>query len=179
MIKIDKLQMQAQWPAWKFQIGILLKSLEIYDVVSGEDPKPININEANYETKIAAWKKADVKAQRIISGHIAQKTVLHIMSCKSSCEMWNRLHGVFEKKSETSILFLQQRYYSYTRNPKDDMATYISKLEEIVQQLSDLDLQIPQEMVISKIILSLPSEYRHFSSAWESTAKDERTSVLV
>lgn len=175
LIKVEKLQSQSQWTMWKFQVKIILKSSDVYEVVSGEKSKPEDANAADYEAKLAAWKKEDMKAQRVIVTTISQKVMVHIVNCTTSCEMWNRLHSVFEKKSETGILYLQQRYYSYTRDPRDDMASYISKLEEIVQQLADLDLVIPEQMVISKIILSLPSEYRHFSSAWESTSKDERT----
>lgn len=175
LIKIEKLQTHAQWTMWKFQIKIILKSREVYEVVSGEDPKPDNTEGADYAARLAAWKKSDIKAQRVIVTTISQRVMVHIVNCMTSCEMWNRLHSVFERKTETGILYLQQRYYSYTRDPQDDMASYISKLEEIVLQLADLGLEIPEQMVISKVILSLPSEYRHFSSAWESAAKTDRT----
>lgn len=52
---------------------------------------------------------------------------------------------------------------------------FISKLSSIVQQLKDLGIVIPKEMVVTKILMGLPEEYNHFSSAWESTAEAEQT----
>lgn len=55
------------------------------------------------------------------------------------------------------------------------MATFISKLETIVKQLEDLGEDISYSMIITKILMALPSEYSHFNSAWESTAEKQRT----
>lgn len=65
--------------------------------------------------------------------------------------MWLKLHSVFEQKSETGIHFLQQKFFSFEKAPEDDMANFISKLEEIVQQLADLGEKIPESMVVTKI----------------------------
>lgn len=46
---------------------------------------------------------------------------------------------------------------------------------EIVQQLKDQDENISDLMAITKTLMSLPAEYNHFHSAWESTSAENQT----
>lgn len=172
--KIDKLNGQSQWITWKFQIQIMLEANDCLDVVDGSFAKPED-TVSDYTTKIAEWKKKDIKAKKVIATSIGQQPTLHIMQCKNSCEMWNSLHGVYEQKSSVSIHHLQQRFYAFTRNETDDVATHISKIEELVKQLSDLGTEICDSMVISRILTTLPPQLYHFHSAWESTSKADQT----
>lgn len=89
--------------------------------------------------------------------------------------MWTKLENIYEMKSETSIYHLQQKYYDFVKEPQDDMAVSISKLQSIVQQLKDLGENISESMVITKIMMTLPPALSHFYSAWESTAADQKT----
>lgn len=82
---------------------------------------------------------------------------------------------MFEQKSEQSIHFLQQKFFTFEKSDDDDIASFISKMEEIVKQLSDLGTIIPDTMVITKILMALSSSFNHFHSAWESTSKSDRT----
>lgn len=56
-----------------------------------------------------------------------------------------------------------------------DMAGFISQIEEIVKQRKDLDANIPDSMVVTKILMSLPPSFNYFHSAWESTAEANQT----
>lgn len=51
----------------------------------------------------------------------------------------------------------------------------MSKLRNIATRLNALDTKIDDEMIISKILATLPAEYKYFASAWESTARNDRT----
>lgn len=79
--------------------------------------------------------------------------------------MWSKLHSVFEQKSETGIHLLQQKFFTFEKNPADDIASFISKVEEIVQQLADLGEKISDSMIVTRILMALPSCYNHFHSA--------------
>jgi hypothetical protein len=57
----------------------------------------------------------------------------------------------------------------------DDIATHISKVENIVERLRQLGEPIPDSMVMTKILNTLPSSFSHFVSAWDSTPKAEKT----
>lgn len=55
------------------------------------------------------------------------------------------------------------------------MAIHIAKLEDLAHRLKTLSEQILGSMKIKKILMTLPSTYNHFVSAWESTQRDEQT----
>lgn len=79
--------------------------------------------------------------------------------------MWASLKNVYEPTSVSNVLFLQQRYYSLTKEPADDMATFIAKVLDVVQQLNDLNSDISDSMMMTKIQMALPPEYNYFHSA--------------
>lgn len=41
LVKIIKLRSATEWTRWKFQVKVLLNASELFDVVNGENPKPI------------------------------------------------------------------------------------------------------------------------------------------
>lgn len=170
LIKIEKLEESKDWTTWKFLVQILLKSNDVFDVVSGDEEKP-----AAAGNELTAWNKKEYKAQRIITGTLAKKVVLHVQSCKTSKEMWDKLNLVFERRGETNKHLLQEQFFAFKKDPNDDIATHIAKLIEVVAQLRDLGVTIDDGMVITKVLMTLPTEFRHFSSAWESTAKTDQT----
>lgn len=167
-IGIDKLEGIENWLTWKFQIKQYLEASELFDVVDGTVIKPAEGSE-NYNANLITWKKLDAKGRRAISGTCQKQPLLQIMNCDTANSMWSTLKSTYEQVSQSNILFLQQKYYSFSKDPNDDITTFISKLLEIVQQMKDQNENLTDSMVIGKILSSLPSEYNHFHSAWEST----------
>ncbi|KAB0797085.1 hypothetical protein PPYR_08079 [Photinus pyralis] len=173
-VNIEKLEGGSNWLTWKFQMRQVLEASELFDVVDGTDSPP-SIRDENYRTDIVAWKKNDAKARRAISTACKKQPLLQIMNCDTANSMWTTLKSTYEQTSKSNVLFLQQKYYSFTKEPGDDIATCISKLMEIVQQLKDQKENISDTMVMTKILMALPAEYNHFHSAWESTSAENQT----
>lgn len=170
ILRVTRLQDRSNWMLWKFQVKVLLNESDLLEVVNGTTAKPDDQNAG-----FAAWNKKDKKAQKVIVTTIGKQPTLHIMQCETSGEMWAKLHNIYEHKSNAGVHFLQQEFYSFAKDPGDDMASHIAKLENIVQQLKDMKEDISESMVITKILMTLPVEYGHFHSAWESTAEENRT----
>lgn len=170
-INIEKLDGGSNWLTWKFLMRQVLESNELFDYVDGTILAPTNEDAA----AIVAWKKNDAKARRAISTACKRQPLLQIMNCNTAKDMWTILKSTYEQASKSNILFLQQRYYSFAKEPGDDIATCLSKLVEIVQQLKDQNENISDSMVMTKILMSLPAEYNHFHSAWESTNAENQT----
>jgi len=55
------------------------------------------------------------------------------------------------------------------------MATHVSTLQNIAYKLKILNREIDDVMVMSKILATLPDNYKHFASAWDSTHTAEKT----
>lgn len=182
VIKIDKLQEASQFTSWKFQVRITLIAKEIFNVVSGTEVKPSPAtDEASGSEKeaalksIAEWIKKDARAQSIIVGALSAKTVVHVMGCETSSDMWTKLISIFEQTDEIAKSQLQQKFFSFKKDTRDDMATHFSKMELLVHQMNGMQLAVDDTMVMTKLLMTLPSEYRHFVSAWESTQKNMQT----
>lgn len=173
--KIEKLQNVSGWVTWKFQIRQVLESFDLFDVTTGIDVRPTSNDQASYAEKLAAWRKLDAKARRYISTSLGKELLLHVLNCETANDMWKALKNVYEPSSSSSILLLQQRYMSFAKDPADDMATFLSKLFDIVYQLKENKENLSDSMVMTKIQMSLPAEYNHFHSAWDSVAESSRT----
>lgn len=176
-VKVEKLQKAEDWPAWKFEIGVLLKAAEVMDVVTGDYPKPVRgtSDQANHEAVLLKWNKSDFKAQKIIVTALGKPSKIHVFSCNTANEMWTRLESVYEKKSKATIHFTTQKFFNFTKDQDDDIATFISKLQTVVKQMRDLGEKVSDSMVMTKILNALPDELNHFPSAWESTTEDLQT----
>lgn len=70
---------------------------------------------------------------------------------------------------------LQQKFFSYVKDPTDNISAHISKLEKIANDLKLAGENITDKMVITKILMTLPDSYQHFYSAWDSIQSESKT----
>jgi len=55
------------------------------------------------------------------------------------------------------------------------MVTHISKLESLSRNLKQLGEPISDLMLMTKILMTLPENYKHFYSAWDSIPNVDKT----
>lgn len=182
MTKIVKLRGSENWIVWKFQSRIALRAMDAYGYVNGSELRPNDPEDDATVEEIAArrlsqreWEKIDGKAQRIIVTSLTEEATLRIMTCETSRNMWNTLVNVYESKNETNIHLLHQKWFTVTKDTADIMAVHISKIQDLAHRLINMGETISDTMIMTKILLTLPSTCNHFCTAWESTATTERT----
>lgn len=173
-MKVPMLEKAEQWATWEYKVGIALKAGDVYNMVKGTETKP-EVGAEDYEKKLTEWEKKDFKAQRIITETISEEFTIHLLACATSKDIWDKLHLIFEQQGETNKHALQQKFFSFQRDPNDNIATHISKVNKLVLQLRNAGVNIDESMVITRIITTLPSKYRHFGSSWDATAAADRT----
>lgn len=139
-------------------------------MVDGQEPRLMNEGE-----QLTKWKNKDAKAMKVIISSIEKKPLVHLMNCTNAKEMYEKLCSIYERDTEQQKCALLQEFFNYTYNKETDMATHISKLENLSYRLKALNQEINDTILMSKILATLPPDYNHFSSAWESTAAAERT----
>lgn len=164
-----KLEGTNNWNIWKFQTTVLLRGQGWLDVVEGRALKPED------PTERIIWENKDAKAQTLLVTRMTEKVMLHIISCSTSAEMWRKLQSVYEQKTETNIHMIQQRFFQYKFETGIEMSTFLSKIQELQNQLKQLGEEVSDKFVITKVLMSLPEEYKHFVSAWESAPDDRQT----
>ena len=57
---------------------------------------------------------------------------------------------------------------------QESVEGFIAKIEENAERLKDLDEPVSDNMIMTKILMSLPDVYKHFVTAWESTSDDAK-----
>ncbi|KAI8426007.1 hypothetical protein MSG28_004983 [Choristoneura fumiferana] len=68
---------------------------------------------------------------------LAREPKRHILTAKSGKEMWDILHSVYEQKNDRRLDLLYCQLFTYTKDEADDIATHVSKLQALWQQLND------------------------------------------
>ncbi|KAK9736139.1 Zinc knuckle [Popillia japonica] len=154
------------WTTWKFQVEIMLKSKGYFDVVNGTKPRP--------ENDTTEWDKMDVKAQEIIVLRLEEKILTHIITCKNSREMWSKLKAIYEHQSHINVHLLTQKFFTLEYKT-GNVTDFISQLEKIKADLKHMGEEISDKMLVTKVLMSLPENMKHFVSAWESTPSDKQT----
>lgn len=165
-----RLEGENNWNVWKFQVRVVLNSFGLLEVTNGTTPRP-----ADDSKDLPKWLEKDAKAQSIIVTRLAERVIAHVVNCNTAAEIWCKLHSVYELKSSASIHLLQQKFFGYSYLPGSTMGEHISQLQDIAKRLLDLGQKIDDRMLITKILMSLPEEFRHFISAWESVEESKQT----
>nr|XP_049701711.1 uncharacterized protein LOC110381443 isoform X2 [Helicoverpa armigera] len=168
-VNVIKLEGARNWNLWKFQTTVQLRGHGWLNIVEGKQLKP------EVAAEIPAWESKDAKAQTLLVTRMSEEAMLHIITCTSSAEMWRKLHSVYEQKTETSVHIIQQRFFQYKFERGVDMSVFLSKIQELQNQLKQMGEEISDKFVITKVLMSLPDEYKHFISAWESAPDDKQT----
>jgi hypothetical protein len=60
-------------------------------------------------------------------------------------------------------------------NTDNNIAIHISKLESLSRKLNQLGESISDSMLMTKILMTLPENYKHFYSAWDSIPIVDKT----
>lgn len=168
-VGIVKLEGAKNWNVWKFQVGVLLRGLGVFEIAEATRVKP------EEEIDLRAWLKKDSKAPSLIVTRLSESIMLHVLTCTSAAEMWRKLHSVYEQKSNTSIHMVQQQFFQLKYTQGIEMSLFISKVQEFQSKLKQLGEEISDKFVMTKILMSLPEGYDHFVSAWESTSDERQT----
>ncbi|CAD6233980.1 GSCOCG00007443001-RA-CDS, partial [Cotesia congregata] len=101
--------------------------------------------------------------------------MLHVMSCETAKDMWDRLHEIFDSSTSTGVHMLQQKWFTMNKDSSDNIATHVSKVQDLAHRLRALGENVSDSSIITKILLTLPPSFRHFVSAWESAAQADQT----
>jgi len=88
--------------------------------------------------------------------------------------MFKALTDVYKNDTETQRNQLMSEFFGFKYNKSVDMMNNISAIQNIAFRLNSVNVGITDEMIMNRFLLTLPEEYNHFSSAWESTPSTGR-----
>jgi len=123
---IDKLKDADGYPLWKFQLEIHLEATDLLDVIQLEPTAP--------QRQTAECKK-NTKAKRMIVSTLEKQSLIHIVTCITSFEMWQKLKNIYERDSQHQKCALMQEFFEYKKRSDTDMVTYITELKNLAFKL--------------------------------------------
>lgn len=165
------------WKLWKFQIRIILRSKGISKIVDGSEGKPVQGTDETsvvFAKRLNEWIGKDVRAQETLVTRMEEAPMRHLTTCETASEMWRKLAAIYEQESNISVHLIQQRFFQL-KYEGEGIAIFVSKVEEIANQLKQVNVDISEGMQITKILMSLPDEFKHFISAWESVSQERQS----
>lgn len=169
--QIERLTNSETYQIWKFQVTILFKAHGLWEIVSGIK----KMEDLADDKEKADFERKDARAQKIIITTIDKKQLMHIFNCKSSKEMYDKLKNIYEKQTEDEKCYLMQQFFNFSYSKGTDILMHISKIENLACRLRVLGQDIPDSMLASKILATLPDQFRNFATSWESTSQGDKT----
>nr|XP_015921374.2 uncharacterized protein LOC107450151 [Parasteatoda tepidariorum] len=101
-------------------------------------------------------------------------------TCDSAISIWQKLLSIYEQSSGQRLDRLMEQFFRCERDANDDVVTHIAKLRKNFSELNDelkrvAKTTLPNLLLMSRIMSTLPCEYFEFKSAWESIPIEDRS----
>lgn len=97
----------------------------------GTEPKPADVGADQ-----VAWIKRDNQAISLLCQVLDKKHLQHVISCTTSHAKWAKLKLIHEQDASESVHALQQSFYKCTLSEGESIASFVSNIEAIVNQLA-------------------------------------------
>lgn len=128
---------------WKGQLRIVLDGREIFTIVDGSE----KFDDAEDKE---AWRRKDNLVKLTITTSVDLEHLSMIVNCKTSAEMWERLVSIHEQVSKESMFMMIQQFIDYKYCKGDNIASYVAKIEMMVQNLEDIGQKMSENQIINK-----------------------------
>lgn len=188
-VNIGNLEGKVNWASWKYKVLILLRTVPNGEaVIKGELIKPAELPPNSTDPQVSEYNKiletyinADTKAMLILTTNMTEETLTKVMRFTSAREIWLELHRLYEGVTEDKTFDLCMQFFTYKFNAEDDMANHLSKIKNIwnnlnIQLSEGVEVKnLPDILLICKILETLPNQYFAFKSSWLLMPKSERT----
>lgn len=185
-VQIGLLEGKENWSTWKYKIGILLRSVKGgLEVLEGklQAPKPFEENatqedKSEYDKNLMEFNQADSSALLILTVNMTQETLEKVMRFSTARDVWLELHRLMDGNVEKKTYDVCMQFFSYVKQADDDIAMHTSKLKNLWNSLQKeiskdkitngktCNCELPEILLICKILDTLPAEYFSFKSSW-------------
>jgi len=99
------------------------------------------------------------KAMVIIFLNVGDKILRKIDHCKTTAEAWMLLERLYLVKTLSNCVYLQLKVYNYRMQESKTLDENIDEFLKMISDLSNLQIQVPDEVHTILILSSLPAKY--------------------
>ena len=172
--KIEKLRGKDNWLQWRFVIRTLLEEDDdMVNVCEGILTRPV-AGSNNHDTLVKKFLKADKAARKLIVTTVERKPLDLLLCCSTASEMWKKLNTVYDMKSDENLSMVQKQFFDSKWEESESVAHNLSKIEQLATKMKSLGSEVPESMLVTRILSILPRKFNHFHSAWDSVEDNRR-----
>ncbi|XP_073821289.1 uncharacterized protein [Musca autumnalis] len=167
---IEKLE-ESNYGGWWIHMKSLLIHSDLWGYVCGEIVKP--------EDGVGQieWNRKDQKALSSIFLCMKSDQLSLVKNCVTSREAWVKLEEKFQPRGPSTKVLLFRRILSTKMNVGQTMNEHLKIFNETTNKLHEIDVNIPDEILVIILLSSLPEDYESFVVAMES--RDSLPSLAV
>lgn len=153
----------SNYDSWSVQMRSVLIFQNLWGYVDGTKVKP-EATSAEY----ADWSSSDGRALALILMSVKPTQLSYIKKSETSAMAWQKLKGVYAASRPAQKYTVVKKLLRSRYEEDMDMETYLKDHAEIIEQLTELNINIPE--AISNIILleSLPASYDNFTMSMQT-----------
>lgn len=166
-VRIEPLN-RDNYDTWKIQMQALLIKNEFWEYANGQRPKPECIlGDAQSMENARKWALEDEKAKADILA-IKPSELKQVKECNTSHELWRKLQAVYQpsRPARKATLIKQLTYHRMEEG--SDAREHLLKFFDTVDKLSEMDVEINNDLLSVMLLHSLPAFFENFRCAIES-----------
>jgi len=111
------------------------------------------------------WDLKQEKALAIIQLMVTDHVLIKITAAKTATQALQILDDEYESRTGVNKLLLKQQLYSTKLDESQEVESYVSKLDQILQQLGAVGCKIEEEDAALALLLGLPPSWANFKTA--------------
>jgi hypothetical protein len=120
----DRLDGASNFLSWKVRVTLLLEENDLWDIVKDVVPSPTDLQQ------LAAHKKREVKAKRMILDAIKDHLIPHISEKKTMKEMFDALVSLYQSENINRKMILWNKLRSIEMTRSDSVTSYLMKVTQ-------------------------------------------------
>lgn len=186
-VQIKPLSCATDWPIWKRRIRDYMDYHEgALDVIDGKLLKPelpespSEAQRKEYKQTADLYRKANSYAKSVIANAVTEDTYQKIMAKETAREVWDELKRNFEATSKDQLFQICSNFFSFDWLASVDVSGQIAKLKMLWNELN-VGLQaagknqLPEMLLVCKVMHILPSSFQTFKSSWLMLSEDKQS----
>lgn len=123
----DRLDGASNYGSWKTRVLIALEEYDVVEFAINDIPKPAE-EECEH---LAAWRRHDVKARKILIDSMKSHLLFHISKAATAKEMFDILKKLFERDSTSKSIALRSQLHTLKMKKSESVDSYFARIAEI------------------------------------------------
>ena len=175
------------WPTWKYKVLLLLKThTGAIEALNGSLQMPSHPGTQataddlkTYKNKCDEFNKIQSTALLLLTTNMTEEMLTKVMRFTSVKEMWDELNRLYERSSQDRSYDICLEFFKYKKEPQHDMGSHLSVIKNLWHDLNKMlsadGKELPEILLICKVLDTLPEDYFSFKSSWMLVAMSQRT----